>query len=403
MAASALNFFFFSLLTLLFFFFSPLPLCFFSSSPGMVMAIYGALARGESSEEQLENSIDGNICRCTGYRPILDTAKSFCCSSKVTDHVSGNTPISPISDAAVTPEFPSFLSEYGSRPLKIDGGNGRVWHKPMTIDTAQKLVLASGDAGKVVVGNTSVGIYKVNGPHPSWDPTIFIDVSEIPDLLLSTTTEQGVLVGGANTLRHLQDVLQQEVDAAEGEAGGKKVATFKVLIKHILKIANHHVRNVGSIAGNLMMAKTKSFASDLATILAGAGAIVTVVLPGGTRQETDVLAFLKSDIPIGTLVQSVSIPYAEEGSFYNSYKVAVRPQNSHALVNAAFFISTAPSQSAENPAVVVKDIRLVYGVVETKHAVRATEVEALLKGLELNKANCEAALRAVPFNIAIHC
>ena len=36
-------------------------------SPGMVMAIYGALSRGESTAEQLENSLDGNLCRCTGY------------------------------------------------------------------------------------------------------------------------------------------------------------------------------------------------------------------------------------------------------------------------------------------------------------------------------------------------
>ena len=163
------------------------------------------------------------------------------------------------------------------------------------------------------------------------------------------------------------------------------------------------------------MAKTKSFASDLATILAGVGATITVALPRGgegegesttSTQEMDVLAFLGCAVPAGTLLQSVFIPFAKEGVFYNSYKVALRPQNSHALVNAAFYVSTspaaasAPSAAATN-CVIVDDIRLVYGVVETKHAVRASEVEALLKGKELNKTNCEAALRAVSTSVAI--
>ena len=49
--------------------------------------------------------------------------------------------------------------------------------------SAQQLIIESGDAGKVVVGNTSVGIYKVTGPHSGGDPTVFIDVSEVPELV----------------------------------------------------------------------------------------------------------------------------------------------------------------------------------------------------------------------------
>ncbi len=50
--------------------------------PGFVMSIYSGLKMQSGREEvatakEMESLIDGNLCRCTGYRPILDTAKSF--------------------------------------------------------------------------------------------------------------------------------------------------------------------------------------------------------------------------------------------------------------------------------------------------------------------------------------
>lgn len=49
-------------------------------TPGIVMSLYGILNKIENpTMKDIEDSLDGNLCRCTGYRPILDAAKSFAC------------------------------------------------------------------------------------------------------------------------------------------------------------------------------------------------------------------------------------------------------------------------------------------------------------------------------------
>lgn len=51
-------------------------------TPGMVMSLYGIVTSKKDPSltmQDIEESLDGNLCRCTGYRPILDTAKTFAC------------------------------------------------------------------------------------------------------------------------------------------------------------------------------------------------------------------------------------------------------------------------------------------------------------------------------------
>lgn len=48
-------------------------------TPGIAMSLYALLRNNPTpTEEEIEETFDGNLCRCTGYRPILDAAKTVC-------------------------------------------------------------------------------------------------------------------------------------------------------------------------------------------------------------------------------------------------------------------------------------------------------------------------------------
>lgn len=69
--------------------------CGFCTS-GIVMSLYGTLNNIENPTMQdIEDSFDGNLCRCTGYRPILDAAKTFTCDkeSNIKQKVDFNTSV----------------------------------------------------------------------------------------------------------------------------------------------------------------------------------------------------------------------------------------------------------------------------------------------------------------------
>lgn len=131
-------------------------------SPGMVMSMYSLLEAnaGRVTREEIETSFGGNICRCTGYRPILDAFKSFavdevdienandsCCSfgrpkHQLRPHLSIESEMPEIHDS-LTLQCP-----------------GLVWHRPVKIDNLINILkgLKDDDSHILINGNTAHGI-----------------------------------------------------------------------------------------------------------------------------------------------------------------------------------------------------------------------------------------------------
>lgn len=114
----------------------------------------------------------------------------------------------------------------------------------------------------LVNGNTSTGVFK------DQNPSIRMDISQLAELQTITMGGSGLTVGAGVTLANLMAALEQNSGLS---------ASYPTLLAHMQKVANTPVRSVGTWAGNLMMCHDHDdFPSDMCTILAGAGATVTL-------------------------------------------------------------------------------------------------------------------------------
>jgi xanthine dehydrogenase iron-sulfur cluster and FAD-binding subunit A len=298
-------------------------------TPGMSMSIYGGLRKAAAanaenhgsnghngvekpcglSAQDATKAINGNICRCTGYRPILDTCRSFAGDVDVEDlGVNAFWNSSDKADAALLPhynpeedpKFPSFLvDELKSRSednsLTINHVEGkpeatvarRQWFTATSLSNAFELLKTHSDGKqevKLVVGNTSAGVYK------NIKPEVYIDISHIPELFVVKASNEFLQVGAGVPLSKLINLLV-------GESAKSKSVVYDELAKHVGQIASEQVRNRASLGGNLILAQRFGFDSDLATILLGAGTEVTLASTGKGETTISLEEFLSQDGP----------------------------------------------------------------------------------------------------------
>lgn len=184
----------------------------------------------------------------------------------------------------------------------------------------------------------------------------------------------GLEIGAATRISELIDYLE--------DFGANPVA--QVLCDHMKEIAGGHVRNWGSVGGNLVMAQKFAFESDMATILLGVGASVKVVTFKGQAGGSNVIEKLSLDEFLGKrkldedmVLQSVYIPLDGTGVF-RTYRGAPRPYgNAISFGNAAFFARVLRNG---HQGIVIECVRLAFGAFGTRHAIRALKVEELLRG-----------------------
>lgn len=108
------------------------------------------------------------------------------------------------------------------------------------------------------------------------------------------------------------------------------------LAHHIDLIASVPVRNIGSIAGNLMIKHAHhEFPSDLFLMLETAGTQIHILEGPGAKKSMMLQDFLKTDMR-HKIIYSVVLPTLSDDYEYRSYKIMPRAQNAHAHINAGF-------------------------------------------------------------------
>jgi len=378
-------------------------------TPGMVMNMYSALESNPSiTAEEVEESFDGNICRCTGYRPILDAFKSLACDApeelkkkcsdiedlkgcpKINGTTNGNgTTINLHCGQKVGPANAASCSlatkccQNRKTPnVSLDLDSGKKWIKVSSLEQAFNAIdtfKSSKLNYRIIAGNTSTGIYKNDGPYDG-----FLDITNIPELSQITypaNDANELIFGGGVTL-------SASISALEKASNLKGFHYAEEMSKHIKRIANVPVRNVGTMAGNLMIKYVhREFPSDLFAILETVGAKLKIgtgkhsMLKLGSTTSSVMIGiadFLNHDMK-DSLIISIHLRPVTSNYIYRSFKTTKRYQNAHAYVNAGFFMEVDKSNNYK----VLSKPSIVYGGIHPKF-IHPEATERFLTGKHLS-------------------
>ncbi|XP_076722928.2 aldehyde oxidase 4 isoform X2 [Callospermophilus lateralis] len=347
-------------------------------SPGMVMSIYTLLRNHpEPTPEQIMEALGGNLCRCTGYRPIIESGKTFCVESSVCQlKGSGKCcmdqdeqalknrqekictklydedefqPLDPSQEPIFPPELIRMAEDPNKRRLTFQGER-TTWITPVTLDDLLELK-ANFPKAPLVMGNTTVGpaIKFKDEFHP-----VFISPLGLPELHFVTTTDDGVTIGAGYSLAQLNDALQFIVL----EQPKEKTKTFRALLKQLRTLAGAQIRNMATLGGHVA---SQPHFSDLNPILAAGNATINLISKEGERQiplngpflERAPEANLKSE----EIVLSIFIPYSTEWHFVSGLRLAQRQENAFAIVNAGMSVKFEDNTNT------VRELQMFFGSV----------------------------------------
>ncbi|XP_035826275.1 indole-3-acetaldehyde oxidase [Aplysia californica] len=376
-------------------------------TPGMVMNMYGLLHQQPNiTAQEIEDNFDGNMCRCTGYRPILDAMKSFAHGSgipgaKAIDIEDLNKKLCPRTGEVCKGEQEG---RGGTKSLEVEV-NGTRWYRPTSLeelgtilraqkDKKVKLIFGNTAAGrptsleelgtilraqkdkkvKLIFGNTAAGIFKNEGHFD-----VYVDLHRVKYIFSYQVNGDSVRLGAATSLTSMMNKLK----ANQNKPGFRY---FSAIVRHLKVIANVMVRNSGCIAGNLMIKHAHpDFPSDVFTFLEAAGAKVEIYDSVTSKfSSCPLVEFLREVNMAGSVLTAVTLPKLEDNVVFQSFKITPRWQNAHAYVNAAFKIAAENRTIKGRPS-------LVYGGINAE-TVHATNTENFLENRTLSAAVVKEAL-----------
>ncbi|XP_021694254.1 xanthine dehydrogenase 1 [Aedes aegypti] len=348
-------------------------------SPGMVMTMYGLMKskHGKVSTEEVENAFGGNLCRCTGYRPILEAFRSFATSSdQLCEDIEDFVKICP---GECTKCVSKCKVRDDKRPIKIMFVDRREWHKVYTLQEVLNILKQIGDRPYMLVcGNTAHGVYRRNE-----NVQVFIDINSVVELH-EVSISDTILVGANITLTKFMEFL------ANAAGQGPQYYYCKEMIKHILLVAHPLVRNVGSIAGNLSLKNQhREFPSDISLLLEAVGAKLTIVNEFGQQNVESIVDYISSSAQ-KKVIRSISLPALDPNVYvFKTFKIMPRAQNAFALMNAAFLLKFDASKT------ITEEARICFGNISANFT-RAEETERFLVGKTVfSNDSLQAAIKSL--------
>ncbi|WP_108397092.1 xanthine dehydrogenase small subunit [Devosia submarina] len=324
-------------------------------TPGFVMSLYGLWMRNpEPSQTAIEKALQGNLCRCTGYAPIIRAGKAM------------GTYGQPQAD----PLWAERIALKGKIKAITDGRRVEISDQiivPANLDDFARVYEANPQA-TIVAGSTDVGLW-VTKFMRTISPVIFI--GHLPELRRIAENDGEV---------------QFYAGVSYSEALPTLTTHFPAMAELWNRLAGEQIRNMGTIGGNIA---NGSPIGDTPPPLIVLGAKLHL-RRGEHRREIKLedyfLAYGKQDRQPGEFVESVTIPLLPAGEKFAVYKISKRREEDISTLCGAFRISVDDAGNVDTA-------RIAFGGMAATPK-RARAVEAVLVGQPWIQATIEAAIAA---------
>ena len=325
-------------------------------TPGFVMSLWACYQRHQAagtqpSRQQLADDLSGNLCRCTGYRPILDAGQ----------RMFSIAPAVPLIHAPIVTALKSLQSD---PPLQAEG----TFHAPRTLTEFAALRHAKPQA-QLLAGSTDIGLW-VTKQFRELGELIYIgEVNELRQIALS---ELLITIGAAASLENAWQAL---------------VAEWPTLRDVWLRFASLAIRQAGTMGGNVA---NGSPIGDSAPVLMALGA--RLVLRQGERVrrmpiDDFYLDYMRNDLQPGEFLQAIEVPRdGWRAQAVRVYKISKRFDCDISALCAALAIELDGDR--------VIAVRLAFGGMAATVR-RAARAEAVLVGQRWTEASLQAATEAL--------
>lgn len=339
-------------------------------TPGFVMSLFALYkTHAQPTRAEIDDALAGNLCRCTGYRPIVEAAQQlFAAGAPVagTDWMqSGCDP----QDAAGLTERAAALRDLRQNPATSVEHAGRVFHAPQSLAALADLLMAHPEA-TLLAGGTDVGLW-VTKQHRELDTVIY--TGRVPELLGIDESDGELTLGAAVTVSDAMPVLVQH---------------FPELEELFLRYGSPPIRNAATLGGNVA---NGSPIGDSMPALIALGASLTLRRGAQERRlplDEFYLGYQQTALDSGEFVQGIHLPLeaADERPDFRCYKVSKRFDQDISAVCAAFSLRLAGDE--------ILKARVAFGGMAAIPS-RAPGCEAALNGKPFAEATIELAAAAL--------
>ena len=327
-------------------------------TPGFVMSLFALYLERESpTRAEVLAALSGNLCRCTGYRPIIDAG---CRMSEYPEPARWSRNEAQAAGRAA--QLRALRRTAPDRALRFPG-----FQAPGSLDALASVLEAAPDA-LLLAGGTDIGLLATKQLR---DLPALVYLGDVPELQQIRSSDAGLWIGAGVPLSAAWLALVELYPGLAEQAG---------------RFASPPVCNSGTLCGNIA---NGSPIGDSMPALIALGA--ELELRHGARHrriplERLYLGYQKKDLAPGEFIVSVLVPPPKPGRLFASYKLAKRIDQDISAVCAAFAVDVTHGR--------VASARLAYGGMAAIPA-RAPNAERALLGQPWSEATIDSAIAAL--------